>query len=98
MFDFAAMQKFCACFYLSLPFKIDSPIYNMKFFSSDYWVHGTQNNQLEPSVSTQKSVLEYAPGPKILSKPWQKSGSQSKPAYFLDILANILGPSAYFLK
>ena len=27
-------------------------------------------------------IERYAPGPQVLNKMWQKSGSQTKPAYF----------------
>ena len=39
-------------------FKFQSPFISPKKNSSDYRVHGTQNDQLEPRVSTQKSVLK----------------------------------------
>ena len=40
------------------PFKVDSPLYNSKKNSSDHRVYGTQNDRLELTVSTQKSVLK----------------------------------------
>ena len=39
-------------------FKFQDPIISPKKNSSDYRVHGTQNDRLEPTVSTQKSVLK----------------------------------------
>ena len=39
-------------------FKFQSPFISPKKNSSDYRVHGTQNDQLEPRVSTQKLVLK----------------------------------------
>ena len=41
-----------------VPFKVDSPLYKSKKNTSDYRVHGTQNDRLELTVSTQKSVLK----------------------------------------
>ena len=38
--------------------KLQSPFKSPKKNSSDYRVHGTQNDQLEPRVSTQKSVFK----------------------------------------
>ena len=47
--------------FLPTPFftlKIPGPLYKSKKNSSDYRLHGTQNDRLEPTVSTQKSVLK----------------------------------------
>ena len=42
------------------PFYIESPLYNSKKKDrSTYKVHGTQNDRLELTVSTQKSGLKY---------------------------------------
>ena len=38
-------------------FKFQDPIISPKKNSSDYRVHGTQNERLEPTVPTQKSIL-----------------------------------------
>ena len=40
------------------PFDIDSPLYNSKKNCSVYKVYGTQNDRLELTVSTQKSILK----------------------------------------
>ena len=39
-------------------FKFQDPIISPKKNSSDYRVHGTQNDRLEPTVPTQKSILK----------------------------------------
>ena len=39
-------------------FKFQDPIISPTKNSSDYRVHGTQNDRLEPTVSTQKSILK----------------------------------------
>ena len=44
--------------YLFLLFKFQDPFISPKKNSSDYRVYGSQNNRLEPRVSTQKSVLK----------------------------------------
>ena len=44
--------------YLFLLFKFQDPFISPKKNSSDYRVYGTQNDRLEPRVSTQKSVLK----------------------------------------
>ena len=58
------------------------PFIRQKKFCSVYRLHGTQNDWLELTVSTQKSVKKYAPGPEILTKICQNLGRQTKPAYF----------------
>ena len=44
--------------YLFLLFKFQDPFISPKKNSSDYRVYGSQNDGLEPRVSTQKSVLQ----------------------------------------
>ena len=44
--------------YLFILFKFQDPFISPKKNSSDYGVYGTQNNRLEPRVSTQKLVLK----------------------------------------
>ena len=65
--------------------KFQDPCISPKKNSSDYRVHGTQNDQLELMVLTQQSVLKNmhrAPGPEILIRMCQNPGRQTKPAYF----------------
>ena len=64
---------------------------------SIYKVHGTQNDRLELTVSTQKIGFEkYAAGLEILSKMCQNLGCQTKPAYSL--FSGLVGFGAYWLK
>ena len=58
--DIAKRIKFFRCREVTdlAPFDIDSPLYNSKKNCSVYKVYGTQNNRLELTVSTQKSVLK----------------------------------------
>ena len=53
--------------------KFLDPFISQKKNSSDYRLHGTQNDRLELTVSTQKSVLKNI---------CQNLGRQTKPAYF----------------
>ena len=49
-------HSICYLFYL---FKFRDPFLSPKKKSSDFRVYGTQNDQLEPTVSVQKSFLKY---------------------------------------
>ena len=51
-------------------FKFQDPIISPKKNSSDYRVHGTQNDRLELTVSTQKLVLKNM---HRVRRYWQKS-------------------------
>ena len=54
-------EKILIFHFLPTPFftlKIPGPLYESKKNSSDYRLHGTQNDRLEPTVSMQKSVLK----------------------------------------
>ena len=45
--------------YLFCCFNFQDPFISPKKNSSDYRGYGTQNDRLEPTVSTQKSVFKY---------------------------------------
>ena len=53
--DFHLEHSNCYLFYV---FKFRDPYISPKKNSSDYGVYGIQNDRLEPTVSTQKSVLK----------------------------------------
>ena len=53
--DFHLEHPNCYLFYV---FKFRDPFISPKKNSFDYGVYGIQNDQLEPTVSTQKSVLK----------------------------------------
>ena len=70
------------------------PPLKLKKNRSIFGVYGTQNDQFGFNAAI--GFEKYAPGPEISSKTCQKAGFQTKPAYFLDILANTSGPGACF--
>ena len=74
------------------------PFISQKIISSDYRLHGTQNDQLEPTFSPQKSVLKYM---HQVLRYWQKVSKfscSSKTTKIGYLFANIFGPNAYFSK
>ena len=85
--------------FLPTPFftwKIPGPLYNWKKKSSDYRLHGTQNDRLELTVSTQKSVLKNMYWVPRYYQKVSKIGLPNQTSKILHILADISGLGAYF--
>ena len=75
------------------------PTYNWKRQScSIYRVHGIQNNRLDLSVSTQKSLSKKMHRVPRYCTKWPKTAGLVWTLDFWHILLNISGPSAYFSK
>ena len=94
------LQKELNCFLVGKsrtwpPLILTAPFITKKKNCSVYKVHGTQNDRLELTVSTQKKICT---GSWDIGHNVPKSRLPNQTCIFWDVLANISGPIAYFSK
>ena len=97
------LQKELNCFVVGkswtwLPLILTAPFITQKKIRSVYKVHGTQNNRLELTVSTQQSVLKNL---HRVPRYWQKHPKLCRfglATWFLGRFAKYLGTRCIFLK